>query len=439
MKEYHCLNLKFKNSFISSEKHHAHLYVKNDEIFIKIFINKNNKDVDRKFSVSENALGFFDENFGIIESEKKIIFDKSRIWKVTSSEYKEGNHYFTIYLTNVLIVNPNKCKERISQGKAFLNGNGLKVCNDFYSFFTNFKDKNVFKIGRMKGMEEFYNCGNLKFRPELDFWGNDKRDSEEYTIKRVPTINYSFENESFESIRNKINVICKFLSFYYGIRVNYTNLHYRTEDEVYSYSNYDKLNHIYNSKTASIFRFLKTNYRIEKILTSNWFDNYALNQDKIDRAIENYLHSREVDGSAKFLLLFSIIEIFNVQQELEKFEFNELKDENFSKAFELIENALVNKNEVDLLKDKWQGTINKLSIKPMKSPLEETLRQNGIIAENYGISFSSLKKVRDKLTHGSIASINDEKLKEYTYAVSKISTSLILSKLGFKDDLNTNL
>jgi hypothetical protein len=47
--------------------------------------------------------------------------------------------------------------------------------------------------------------------------------------------------------------------------------------------------------------------------------------------------------------------------------------------------------------------------------------------------------VRDKLTHGSIASINDEKLKEYIYAVSKISTSLILSQLGFKEDLVTDL
>ena len=50
-----------------------------------------------------------------------------------------------------------------------------------------------------------------------------------------------------------------------------------------------------------------------------------------NKAIDNYLHSREVDLSASFLLLFNIIEIFNIKQEIEKFDFNKSKDENFNK------------------------------------------------------------------------------------------------------------
>jgi hypothetical protein len=38
MEDYHCIDLSFKDLLISAEKHHAHLYVKNDEIFIPILI-----------------------------------------------------------------------------------------------------------------------------------------------------------------------------------------------------------------------------------------------------------------------------------------------------------------------------------------------------------------------------------------------------------------
>lgn len=291
----------------------------------------------------------------------------------------------------------------------------------------------------MKGMVDFYECDNLKFRPELEFWWKDERSSEEFTIKKIPIISYSFEKESYESVKEKIDIICKFLSFCFGIRVNYTNLHYRTDNEIYYLSNYETLDHTYNSKFAPIFRFLNQNCRIEKILSTNWFNHYISKTKKLDKAIENYLHSREVDGSSKFLLLFNIIEIFNVKQEVEQFELNELKDENFKKALELIEETIVDKDEINLLRDKWKWSINKLVLKPMKSPLEETLKYNGIDAEKFGFSFDSLKKVRDKLTHGSVSSIKEEKLKEYTYAIGKISISLILSQLGFKDDLKNDL
>lgn len=434
MKEYTCINLKFKDKSISNSVHHAHLYVKNEEIFIRIFELDETPDVDRKFSMSENSLGYINENFDIIDSENKVLFEKSRIWKVTSSEFKDNNNFFTIFLTNVCIIKKNEHKENINQGKVYLNDNGLKIVNKFYSIFSNFNDKNVFEIKRMKGMENFYECNNLKFRPELEFWWKDERISEEFTIKKIPIINYSFENESYESAKEKIDIICKFLSFSFGIRVNYTNLHYRTVDNIYYFSNYETLDHTYNSKFSPIFRFLKENCRIEKILCTDWFNHYILKSKKLDKAIENYLHSREVDGSSKFLLLFNIIEIFNVKQEVEQFELNELKEENFKKALELIEETLIDKDEINLLRDKWKWSINKLILKPMKSPLEETLRQNGIEAEKFGFNFDSLKKVRDKLTHGSVSSIKEEKLKEYIYAMGKISISLILAQLGFMED-----
>lgn len=142
-----------------------------------------------------------------------------------------------------------------------------------------------------------------------------------------------------------------------------------------------------------------------------------------------------MDLTASFLLLFNIIEIFNIKQQLEKFEFNDLKEEQLNKAFELISQTLKNKEEKNLLKDKWNGLINKIEVKPLKSPLEETLKLNNIEPTDFGYTFSKLKKTRDKLTHGSVSSIKEKELKSQIFCLRKIAIRLILANLGLKNDL----
>lgn len=134
-------------------------------------------------------------------------------------------------------------------------------------------------------------------------------------------------------------------------------------------------------------------------------------------------------------LLFNIIEIFNIKQQIEKFIFKESKEDNFKKAFELISSSLEQKEDIELLKDKWNGLINKIEIKPLKSPLEETLKLNGINPLDFGYSFNKLKKTRDKLTHGSVNSISEKDLKSQIFCLRKIALRLILANLGLKSDL----
>ncbi|MFY8096175.1 MAG: hypothetical protein ACOVMH_00005, partial [Flavobacterium sp.] len=319
-----------------------------------------------------------------------------------------------------------------------LNNNGLKVVNKFYSFFTNLGNKNSFEISRMNGMSDYYLINNLKFRPELDFTNNEKRNSEEFTVKKIPTLQFSFTDTTYENAKSDIEVICQFLSFCYGIRIQYHKMIYRTEESIYIYWNNEKVDDVYISKISTIFSFLNSNYQIEKILKTNWHVNYLSKRTKFDKAIDNFLHSREVESSSKYLLLFNIIELFNQNQIEEKFETNNLKTQNISNALELLEKTLVNEKDLLLFRNKWEGLINKIYTKPLKSPLEETLKSNGIFAENFGFSFSDLKKIRDKITHGSVNSIKEEKLKEYTYAIRKICVSLILSQLGFGDEIKND-
>lgn len=405
-------------------------------MYFQVIDNDRSSQIDTLFSIS-GALGFLEEKLEIIETEASLFFDKSRIYKMTSFQSDNQNTFFTIYVSKIAIIYPNKYKEQINEGTVYLNDNGLKVVNSFYSYFSNF-DKNIFSISRMQGMEDFYEINQFSYRPELEFKSNEKRGSKEFTVKKIPTINYQFKDLEFEQIKSSIETICSFISFCFGIRILPQKIVYRTEKDYVVYRDNSPNNKTFVSDFSTVFRMLEKNYNIQRILKTDWSLNYFLKKDQFDKAIDNFLHSREVNLSASYLLLFNIIEIFNTKSETEKFEFKDTKKENFAKAYDLISKSLTNEDDIEQLKDKWDGIMNKIELKPMKSPLENGLLINNINAQDFGYSFSRLKKTRDKLTHGSINSIKEEDLKLQMFSLHKISLSLILANLGFKDELKKN-
>jgi len=130
---------------------------------------------------------------------------------------------------------------------------------------------------------------------------------------------------SYENCKSHVDSICKFLSLCYGIRIEYNRFIYRTESEIYIYTNPEQIKNKHVSNVSLIFKLLKDNYRIEKILMTDWHSKFIANKSKFDKSIDNYSHSREVESSSRYLLLFNIIEIFSGKQEIEKFNFNELE------------------------------------------------------------------------------------------------------------------
>lgn len=439
MKDYHCLNLKFKDTRISEKVFHSHLFVSDKEMSFQIIDNDEKSNVDRYFSMSENALGLFEENFEVIDTEISILFDKSRIYKVVSFQNDDRNQFFTIYVSKICLIRENIHKEFVNEGAAFLNKNGLNVVNLFYSFFTNFEDKNSFSISRMDGMHDFYAIDKMEFRPELEYRYNEKRGSEEFTIKKIPTINFKFTNIQYEDIKNRIQIICNFLSFCFSVRVIFEKIVFRTEKEIYIFRDTEPNNKTYVSDLTSIFHFLETNYNIEKILKTEWFENYIKNEKQLNKAIDNFLHAREVSLGASFLLLFNIIEIFNVNKNQEKFKFSAGKDEMSNVLFSQLKKYLSDRNDEVEFQNKIKNVINKLEFKPLKSPLEETLKSNNIDSKKFGFTLNKLKKTRDSITHGSINSIKEEDLILQVYCLRKIAICLIISKLGLKDDFNKNV
>lgn len=439
MKEYYCVNLKFKDDKISSKIFHAHLFVTDEEMFFQIIDNDIGSQVDRSYSMSTDALGLFEDNFEIIKTEVSLSFEQSRIYRITSFQSDVQNTFFTIYVSRISLIFPNQHKELINEGKAFLNKNGLKVVNTFYSFFSNFEDKNQFSISRMNGMSDFYEANQLSFRPELEFSTNERKGSEEFTIKKMPIMNYTFIDLDFNQTKESLETICNFLSFCFGIRILFEKIVHYTEEEIIIYRDTSPNNKTFVSDFSVAFHHLEKNHNIQKILKTDWHRNYLRKKKQFTKAIDNYLHSREVGLSASFLLLFNIIEIFNIKRKVEKFDFNESKEENFAKAFELLSMSLKDDNDFELLKDKWSGLINRIEIKPLKSPLEGTLKLNSINTLDFGHSFGKLKKTRDKLTHGSVSSIKEDDLQSQIFCLRKIAARLILANLGLKQDLKRQM
>ena len=408
-------------------------------MYFQIIDNETNSRIDTYFSISENALGLFEENFEVIDTEISIMFDQSRIFKVSSFQNDGKNQYFTIYVSKICLIRKNTHNEFVNEGVAYLNNNGLSATNLFYSFFTNLKNKNTFSISRMNGMHDFYKIDDIKFRPELEFKNNEKRGSKKLTIKKIPTLKFNFENIEFEEIKNRIQLICNFLSFCFSVRIIVEKIVFRTGEEIFIFRDTEPNNKTYISELTNNFRFLKENHNIDKILKTDWFSNYKINEKSITKAIDNFLHAREVSLGASFLLLFNIIEIFNINKNQEKFKFNSSKDEMTKDIFSHFNQYLLDKSDEIEFEKKLEGVFNKIEYKPFTSPLEETLKTNNIDPIKFGFTLNNLKRTRDSITHGSISSIREEDLKLQIYCLRKIVICLILSKFGLKDDLHQNV
>lgn len=439
MKKYYCLDLKFKDQKISDKVHHAHLFVSDEEMYIQIIDDDEKSRVDTYYSISDNSLGLFEENFEVADTEVSIIFDKSKIYKVVSFQDDGKNKYFTIYLCNICLIKDNVHKEFVNEGIAFLNRNGLEIVNLFYSFFNNFENKDQFSIKRMNGRSDYYSIENITFRPELEYTNDDRRRSEKFTVTKKGTINFTFENIGYEEIKKRMQIICNFFSFFYGVRVTIEKLTFRTQTEMYFFRNTEPNNQTYVSDLVTISDLLVNSKRIEEILKTNWYNHYIKKEKQITKAIDNLLHAREVNPGAAFLLLFNIIEIFNISQKQEKFSFTSEKKIIAENLFDTLKNYLKEKNDEEEFAKKIIGTVDKLEFKPFKSPLEETLKINNIDPTTFGFTFTKLKKTRDSITHGSLNSIKEDGLQSQVYCLRKIAICLVLSNLGFTNDLNKNL
>lgn len=429
MENYYCLELKFKNINVSDKTYHAHLYIEDNEISIRIY--HDSLDLDRKFM---NFYNFekLDEviNLSIYSKEKvlkKINVINSIGKKITSTQNENGKSYFTIFLDEIIIEKKQKNSTK-EFANVYLNDDGFDLVKEMYSLFWKHQSKDIFDIKRMSNFEIFYFINKIKYRPEFKFSYQSSRNEKNFTIEKVPIIKfYTLKNTSIDDLIRYSNICCNFYSFYLGNHIDYMRINFLKKDTIISYIKSSIKNS--NLKINSIQNILKK--PIEDFFNSNWEENYIKNEIKLNKAIKAHINSFYVDYEAKFLLLFNILEILKSEiTEVIEFDFKNKKNINsiLKESLLKIKQELDTEFHVDFEK-KWHGLMSNINKKPMKKIINEYLKINNIDGE---IDIEKLYYLRNNIIHGSISNVDIKEIENINSVLYNVTEKLILNILGLK-------
>jgi len=314
--------------------------------------------------------------------------------------------------------------------KAFvvLNENGFNLVNEFYSLLMFKEDKFVYE---KKNSNKFigHQC---EFYPHFSFRYTTKRKSNKDEIIKIPQLNFEFEkSETIDSARKKINSILITSSFYLHqkIRIKECTIHLN-----------NRRTHIINTLVkdyptkVSNLRSFGYRKRLDEFFLINWSEAY-LKYEKLEKVINIFIESLyPIGGATKFLMRFNILEtcMENKSGKQEEFEFTEDLEIIYNRVENILLSKLLNEKEIPIFKEKRNSILNKIKVKPIKSPIQEFLLNKNIPVNEMPISLSKLKRVRDKLTHGSV-SLYENDLYQHNVLMYRLSGVLIMDLIGLKE------
>lgn len=436
MKKFHCVDITFKTSFSEVVTYHAHLYLTDNKIVFEV-----HSDIE----FSSNFLYWFGQNkdsdnisdfmsMKVAENQSDLLeinLEGSKIIGLTSEQFDDfQRRYFTITLNQItLLKKPNEETEEFA--KIYLNEDGFDLVKNYYSVFTGFNNDGQFDIKRMRGMDDFYKLGNSLFRPEFEFKVSDSKNSKTPKIEKIPIIKFKFNKDVSETeIYNYLDIACKICSFYLGNNIEYS----------FAVISLEKYRIIVQKTLESKFKldisslnWLLNIKGIHEFLKLDWQNKYLQNQEKIDKAITNYTHSRLLDSNSKFMLLYNIIDICmsGYKPNSEKFKIivsKKQKIKHYEDALSILKTT-VNENDYDDFSIKWDSVVKLLINKPMKSTLEEFFRENKIEHHKMDISIAKMKSIRDEIFHGRVSKDTSKLIQESNIQLYRITPILILNIL----------
>src|SRR5699024_4400302 len=153
--------------------------------------------------------------------------------KIQSVTEENGMYFFTIYIGKIWVKYNTQRKDLGQTGEVLLNDNSIKMVSNFYSFFTNLEDKDVFSTSRMTGMSDYYQCQDFSFRTELFYTNNERRGSSKFTVMKHPGLIFSCSKGDYKEIQRKVSIVCSFLSFCYGIRIYPKRIKFYEKEDLY--------------------------------------------------------------------------------------------------------------------------------------------------------------------------------------------------------------
>lgn len=375
-------------------------------------------------------------NISSNDNIKSASFIKAKLLKVNNgSRLYQGNLSCTSLFVDWICSDWSSNELELNTAEFYLNDAGFNMVNCFYSPLISF-DGN-FEISRMAGKENYYKIGTTEFRPEFNFYKEEKINSKEAKIIKEPKLQFNFNKETlFEELIENVETVCLILLFYYQLKIDFLFARIHLENKTVTIK---KILEPQLDKIVGISSLWSVQYhkQIDEFLKLNWQNGAKSNLKKLKKVIPKFYQSTVVEGSSSFLLRYNIVEICKGGKRNNNEKFGKILDdkeheEKYNEALEILLNT-VSKDDAEDFKKKWENVKGKLEYRPMKSDIEEFLINQNINIEELTISVSELVQMRSDLTHGSITRVKPPQLEEANLLLYRLSVILILNMLGLND------
>lgn len=417
-KDFITLEIFYENDTAFSHKFHQFLYTTN--------LCKATNHI--KIAIDQEESDYTD----LIE----IDLSKSTILKTEhkKTEHKAERDRICVFFDVCIMHYRNTDSYYTNSAELFLNENGFKMISNFYGLFG-WNSNEQLEIKRMNNVDEWYPLRNGFFKTKFSYRMIDDRNEKISTIEKIPYIEIRYSHiKSIEEVVEDTSIILSLSSFYHQTKIDYTvNRIFLNNRRI----EYRKVNPktIDYGKTLGLAPF-KIYDDFHTFLKSDWQSHFLENKKKLIKAIELFNQSILVDDSSKFLIRYNILEICFQNENESKNEFNFIHNEatirtRFNDAFEIIK-EVVHPDEHELFLKKWIGLYDKLKFKAMGNSFEKFLIAQGIPVNKFPIKFPKLKRLRDKITHGSLRSIDSESIEIANRLLYRITGILILNLIRNK-------
>lgn len=422
--------------------HHAHLFPDRETIDIYIYFEPST-DFGGKLSrwVFESDWDAFGKSIvAEIDNQndrlQRLDFTHSKLMEIKSTM----DAVFVVLTIDTFQAYWLPNKELQGTGEFYLNESGFDIVKHFYAPLWGFNGE--YKISRRNGMDVFYKIGNSMFRPEFFFESEGSVNERENRIIKKPKIQFQYPADlALEEAMYIAEIARNLISFYSHTSIDYTT------SKVYL-KEYTVITRRISKRTISnpMSRLsgLGNNLQLHVFLNSDW--NHLIqkeNSAKLGKIVELFLQSLLVDGSSKFLLYWTILEICSkAKPEEEKFESRLSKKEErnkFNEAFEVLTEIIHDADRAEF-KKRWDDTTKQMMNKPMAGALLKFLHKEGLDPSIWPISLKELKDMRNRIVHGSTNEISSHELRRANILLYRVAGILILKHLGIPQwKLDTSL
>ena len=454
MSEY-CFKIKFTEPIFKNNAgevinvFHAHLISDGDSDELRLFFDPNELYFEHNFSewlkkINWSNIGQHFEVLDINDSEVfNIDFSQSTVIGLNfgTNQYIGSEKYITIKIDWIRLVRqPND--KKVGTAEFYLNHNGFGLVSDYYSVLSQSANYS-FSYSRMEKVSDGYQLGDFRYNPQFNFYSRDSRNENTSTIHKEPLFKLEFEGEKTEmDILNAYKLISLASSFFQKRTIDFiTSKIYLNEHVIIIHKKAQgiptKEDHL------SIWPIYKVNNidKFYKKIVAIPDENHL---KMLELIVIKFIQSNLVDVRSSILLLFSILEICksSLKKNEKPIQFTFVKDgislskDRMSSLMEQARNLILDyvedSEKLDFI-NKWKSSIDKIVVKPMKSPFLEYLESIGFKPVDFAVEFSKIKDIRDSLTHGSTKKYGDYELMRCNQMLRRLSIGLILHQFKIKD------